>query len=81
MAGVTYLVRAIPMVLIKEKIKNRFERVLRRINKNVPKIYYDYYTEQQYNEGLLKRQGPGIVSFINDMKNYQTPAYIKRSKC
>ncbi len=24
MAGVTYLVRAIPMVLIKEKIKNRF---------------------------------------------------------
>lgn len=59
-----------------KKLNNRFEKVFRKILTNVPKIYYDYYTNNKVNESLIVRANIGYINHLNKLKNYKKPSWI-----
>ena len=59
-----------------KKITNRFEKVLHKILTNAPKIYFDFFNRQT-NENYLIELDNSFIDFVNKMKTYTKPNWIK----
>lgn len=60
-----------------KKLFNRFERVIQKILSNVPKIYYDYATNNTITEN--RQMMTDYIKFLKNLKNYEIPVnFLKR---
>lgn len=63
---------------IYKKLDGVFNKILSRMESNVPKLFYQYYKEQLHNdEAILGRQNEALIKFIEFENNYSILESVK----